>query len=330
MPLAASRFLENYRRKLAATVKRHLGDLTPAELPAPLDPERVRESLAAAMDNVPEGWMVRHVRAASGSLKAIAGAGAAGPQTPETRFGPDLEVGPGWIRQGNRRSVDAADRRIVECYAQGPDGPSVFVARPWIKASRFLAGEDPHRAGTRFAGPGAWPAEWRAFVFNGRVTGVAAYYGWAGDLSPVAAANALKVRELADQIVAEATRQRAYPLYPALEIVRTREAVHPRVTEILATFTRDRIDCTIDFLETEDGPLMLEAGPAHYPAPIGGGHPCAFAGARKIEGVAFRCLDGVLLADPATWKEPEDVSNALLSWEAAEELASEMTSAPHP
>ena len=57
--------------------------------------------------------MVRHVRAASGSLKAIAGAGAAGPQTPETRFGPDLEVGPGWIRQGNRRSVDAADRRIV-------------------------------------------------------------------------------------------------------------------------------------------------------------------------------------------------------------------------
>lgn len=319
---------ERYRGKLAAAAKRYLGDVEPAEPPAPPDIARVRESLAAAMDSVPEGWMVRHVRAASGSLKAIAGAGAAGPQTPETRFGPDLEVGPGWIRHGNRRSVDAADRRIVECYAQGPDGPSVFVARPWIQAGRFLTGEDPHRAGSRFAGPGIWPAEWRAFVFNGRVTGVAAYYGWAGELSPVAAANALKVRELAELVVGEAARQQAYPLYPALEILRLREPAHPKLANILATFTRDRIDCTIDFLETADGPMMLEAGPAHYPAPIGGGHPCSFAGARKIDGVAFRCLDGVLLADPATWKEPEDVSNALLSWEAAEELASQLTPAP--
>ena len=193
-------------------------------------------------------------------------------------------------------------------------------------AGRFLVGEDPHRAGTRVAGPGVWPAEWRAFVFDGKVTGVAAYYGWAGDVSPIAAVNALKVRELAEQVVAEAAKQKAFPLYPSLEILRLRKP-HPRIANVLAAFPQDRIDCTIDFLETADGPVMLEAGPAHYPAPIGGGHPCAFAGARKIEGVAFRCMDGVLLADPATWKEATDVSNAILSWDDAEALACELASA---
>lgn len=272
------------------------------------------------------GWSGMSVRPPALSRRSREPAPLA-PEPPKPVSVPTSKSGPG----GSVVAIGAASTSPItgssNATRRAPDGPSVFVARPWITAGRLLIGEDPHRAGTKLAGPGVWPAEWRAFVFDGKVTGVAAYYGWAGDVSPIAATNALKVRELAGRIVAEAARQGAIPLYPAMEILRLRSVAHPRIAEILARFKPDRIDCTIDFLETEDGPIMLEAGPAHYPAPIGGGHPCAFAGARKIEGVAYRCPDGVLIADPATWHQPANISNAILSWEATAELAANLTNA---
>lgn len=53
------------------------------------------EKLYEAMDEVPEGWMVRFARSGGSELKALAGAGVAGDKTPEVRFGSDLEVGAG-------------------------------------------------------------------------------------------------------------------------------------------------------------------------------------------------------------------------------------------
>lgn len=313
---------ESYRVKLAAAAKTYLPEISDGPPPeeAQVDPDRLADALAGAMDDIPEGWMVRHVRCGPSTLKTLAGVGAAGPEVPETRFGPDLEIGPGWIRRGNRRFVDTADRRIVEGYAQGPDGPSVFVARPWVRAARFMIGEDPHRHGSQFAGKGIWPAEWRALVQNDRVVGVAFYYGWCGGISPQNAAMALAVRDAAQKMVDEAARQKAIPLYLDTEIARTSE----RFKEVLDThFARDKIACTLDFIETQAGVLFLEGGPPSNPY-IGGGHPCAWAGNEgDIDGVAFRCMDGISLADPKTWKGPHDRAGSILTWAETEALAAE-------
>ncbi len=326
------------RRRLAEAARDHMrangiaGPLDGAEAPR-TDPAELRERLMAAMDGVPEGWMVRHVRAGPSSLKSLAGCGIAGPEAPEVRFGPELEIGPGWVRVGNRRMVDAKDNRIVEAAAQGPDGrDSAFVARPWVRASRWIECEDVHRANSPLAGPGLWPAEWRAFASGGRVTGVAFYYGWAG-MEPNArdAATALEVRRLAQLVVDEASAQGAWPRYMDIEFARNSPmlAAHPdpSIRNCLDGLGREQVACSLDFIESDDGLLLLEGGPAA--SPVGGGHPCAFAGAggkpvmgNRIlaEGVAFRPMRHVMLAEPSTWNDG-DRSGCILPWDEVEALA---------
>lgn len=310
-------------RRLVASLARWRATAGPAPGddgpgPAAVDGEALAEKLHAAMDAVPEGWMVRHVRCGPSTLKSLAGSGASGPAAPEVRFGPNLEIGPGWVRTGNRRRVDAGDRRFVEGYAQGPDGvPSVFVARPWVKAARWAVGEDPHRHGTQFAGKGAWPAEWRALVEGGTVVGVASYYGWCGSATPENARVALAVRSLAQRVVDEAARQRAVPVYMPVEWVRMSPS---RPAWLEQRFPKGSVNCTLDFIEVEgQGLMLLEGGPAfHYLA--GGGHPCAFAGVERPDGVAFRTMPGVLLGDPGTWRET-DREGCVLDWDAVAALA---------
>jgi hypothetical protein len=305
------------RRRLGAKIRAWI-EASGADIPeqdAEPDVEDVVEKLAAAMDEVPEGWMVRHDRCGPESLKALAGCGVAGPTAPEVRFGPELEVGPGWVRVGNRRRIDAGDKRFVRGYAEGSSGgPSVFLARPWVAASRWTSAEDPHRHGSRFAGKGFWPAEWRAFVENGECIGVSAYYAWAGVLSKEAAEAALKVRELARKLIDEVKAMNAIPSDVGVELLRD----SPHFAETLARFPKDAIACTIDFIETKDGILLLEAGPAF--SKIGGGHPCGFAGLDKPEGVAISVMPGVSLADPRTWTET-DRTGRILSWEEIEAVA---------
>jgi hypothetical protein len=294
--------------------------------------EELVERLYAAMDGVPEGWMVRNIRAGSLELKTLAGAGAAGPEVPEVRFGPDVEVGPGWVRNGNRRRVNVSDHRTLQSVAQGPGGGTSFVARPWVEAARYIAAEDPHRHGTQFAGKGYWPAEWRAFVEDGEVVGVAFYYGWTGSVTSRNAAIALEVRDLAQRVVDEAARRQAWPRTMDVEFVRASR--HPDlvgnddVQHWLGVFGRETVSCTLDFLETENGPVLLEGGPPN--TPFGGGHPCAFAGhggpprfgSRTLTyGVAFSMMEDVLLGDPKTWRET-DPENHVLSWGEVEALAS--------
>lgn len=292
------------------------------------DAEAVNEKLMAAMDELPEGWMVRHVRAGGSNLKALAGAGLAGPEVPEIKFGPNLEIGPGWVRIGNRRMIDVTDRRTIQAIVEGPDGSTTFVARPWIKASRWRVGEDPHRHGTPFAGKGAWPCEWRAFIVEGKVVGVSNYYGWNGEATPEDSRAAIAVRDLAQKMADHMVQRGLFPRLMDTEFARLR----PEFAEKLTAFGRETVACTLDFIETEDGPLFLEGGPAH--APFGGGHCCAFAGTRgaptlgnamDVSGVAFKLLPGVILADMASWANGKDADHAgaILDWESVEAIANQ-------
>ncbi len=328
--------VRNVRRRLMEIpeVRQVSETMPPEEGEAERDDRQaaLRERLAFAMDAVPEGWMVRYARCGGSNLKALAGMGMSGPRVPEVRFGPDLEIGPGWVRQGNRRSVHVADNRTVEAAAQGPGAPHAFLARPWVPAARWAVGEDPHRHGTPYAGKGAWPVEWRAFVEKGQVVGVASYYGWCGGTDPYDARMALKVRSRAQAVADEAVRQGAFPRYMDVEFVRSsgRPEVETdeRVRDALALFGREDVGCTLDFVEVAGvGPILLEGGPGN--TPFGGGHPCAFAGCggppvrgnkTLTQGVALRVMDHVSLAEPRTWTEGERAGR-ILTWEEAEALA---------
>lgn len=290
--------------------------------------EELAERLYDAMDDVPEGWMVRSNRCGSSDLKTLAMVGITDNRPPEVRFGANLEIGPGWIRAGNRRRINAADRRIIESAAQGPGGVT-FLARPWQAASRFCVAEDPHRAGTPMAGKGAWPAEWRAIVENGEVIAVASYYGWADQATPYTARMALTVQDRAQRIADLAARIGAWPRYLDVELGRhtpMSASVEDLDDALESRFGRKSVCCTLDFIETDQGPVLLEAGPGI--TPLGGSHPCAFAGIMNprlgdipnLSGVAFRTTPHVVLGDMTTWTDGER-AGCILSWEEVEDLA---------
>lgn len=320
-------------QRILGLIKKGIENHIPSEQPldersmgAHVDPVAVREKLFAAMDDLPDGWMVRNVRAGGSNLKALAGAGLALADAPEVKFGPEVTLGPGWVRVGNRRMVDVTDKRTIEAIVRGPDAGTRFVARPWINAARWRVGEDPHRHGSAFAGKGAWPCEWRAFIVGGKVVGVANYYGWLGTATPLEAKMALEARRLAQKMADVITEHGLFPRTSEIELARR----NPQIAEALSEFPRDGVACTIDFIETEDGLAMLEGGPAHMP--YGGGHPCAFAGttgapthgnAMNVEGVAFCLLEGVTLADMASWEAGRhaDRSGRILPFAEVEDLA---------
>ena len=288
--------------------------------------DEVVEACYAAMDTVPEGWMVRHERCGPSVLKTLAGCGVAGGNAPEVAFGPGLTVGPGWVRDGNRRRVDVTDHRTLAIgIGQGPDGPHSWLARPWVKAARWTMGPDPQRHGSQFQGPGLWPAEWRAFVEGGRVTGVSYYYPWAGQAGAGNAAAALAVRDAAQRLVDHAVRLGAVPAFMDVEFARSNPQFE--AAGFGERFPRDGFACTLDFIETkdEDGGTrmtLLEGGPPL--TPFGGGHPCGFipvvGKTHRAEGVALNLAEGVHMMEPRTWTGTNEGS--ILSWEEAKALAS--------
>ena len=97
----------------------------------------------------------------------------------------------------------------------------------------------------------------------------------------------------------------------------------PEITREAVERFGDGFSGTLDFVETEQSMTLLEGGPGH--TPVGGAHPCAFAGTGEgvgstIVGVALKLMEHVVLADPKTWKDG-DRSGAILTWEEAEALA---------
>lgn len=300
-----------------------------ATKPSPRDRASLVESLYTAMDDVPDGWMVRSHICGPSTLKALAGSGLMADADDTVAASADFAVGPGWVRHGNRRCVDATNARYVELFPQG-HGPTIaYLARPWVDADRRMVGPDPHRHGTPFAGKGSWPCEWRVFVEQGRVTGVAAYYAWTGKATPMNAKMALQAAEMAQRIVNEAARLSLRPVMMDILIAQRHQDagvdLHPTIVEAITRFGSG-VSGTLDFIEAEGGLMLLEGGPGH--TPIGGGHPCAFAGVGRtgpgtmcrVEGVALRLMDHIILADHKTWVDG-DHTGCILTWDQARALA---------
>lgn len=324
-PTVSRSILERFAKSLIGSTETQV----PAE--EPVDPAVVEEKLFSAMDDVPDGWMVRHVRSGGSMLKSFAGLGHAGESAPEVRLNQHIEVGPGWVRIGNRRRIDMTDRRTIKAYAEGPANMEcIFLARPWIEAGRYLEAEDPHRKHSPFEGKGIWPAEYRVFIRNGSIVGVSAYYPWASKATPQDAKSALAARDLAQKMLDDMKEQNAVPAYMDLEFARQAAIVHGQkeVIDLLETdFPADGIHCTLDFLETKDGLVLLEGGPGA--TPFGGGHVCGFAGQSgppligrplATEGVALELLEGVNLMEMKTW-QPSDPKGRILTFAEAEALA---------
>jgi hypothetical protein len=137
--------------------------------------EALANRMQDALDDIPSSWMVRTHVCGSSNLKALVGVGLMHSADDTARVKADFEIGGGWIRIGNRRIIDFSDPRFVQLGIGGHKPETIYLARPWEAPGRWHEGEDIHRAGTPIAGPGRWPAEWRVFVRNGKVTGVTGF-----------------------------------------------------------------------------------------------------------------------------------------------------------
>lgn len=332
---------EHMRKTIARGIGRAFPDLEQLQNPGPdPDPQIVWDRLHTAMDDVPLDWMVRSNIAGSSMLKALAGTGVIGDGREGSKLSDAVEVGAGWVQVGNRRRIDATDSRFVDTFVTGHKSTIHYLARPWATPSRRLVGEDPHRHGSQFAGKGSWPAEWRVFVTAGKVTGVSSYYGWAGEAKPEDAHNALEAAGLAQRIVDAAMRMNLSPRLMDIELLRSgpmgKVRQQPEVHALLATHPADGVSCTLDFMETDQGMMLIEGGPGH--SLVGGAFPCNFAGngIRKetglycqCEGFALKLIDGVNLAEPSTWKD-KDPGDSILSWDQTRALAAEFRTPDNP
>jgi hypothetical protein len=157
------------------------------------------------------------------------------------------------------------------------------------------------------------------------------YYGWSGEATAENAVIALEVRDLAQRIADEAVALSAFPRYMDVEFVcDSRHANDPEVAAALELFGRDKVAFTLDFIETPNGLMVFEGGPAC--SPFGGGHPCSFAGFKpdgrlSTDGVAFKTMLGVLIGDPTTWTGG-DPEGCVLSWDEVNDLAHSSVPAP--
>ncbi|MBS7671366.1 hypothetical protein [Croceicoccus gelatinilyticus] len=312
--------------RAADRISSALSSMPTAEVEAadPVDPADVYERCLSAMDDVPNGWMIRSHVCGSGDLKALACCGVAQDEAPEVRFSSDLEVGPGWVREGNRRRITFEDERTLNLYMHDTSVPLTFLARPWVRASHWYDASDPHREGTPLDVPGRWPAEWRAFVAGGKVTGVSIYYPHvdADDTRSIIAA--LEVRKLAQRIVDQAIADRQQARMMELAFLRS----DPKKSALLdaAGMGDDDFACTLDFIETDDGIKLLEGGPPC--SPFGGGHPCAFMGVtefREIDGEEVEVIstEGIALHNGSGFamRTPyghDDVDAKIIGWDEAE------------
>ena len=281
--------------------------------------DEVFEKIAMAMDNLPDGYMVRHSHVGSSILKALVGSGVGTKDAPGARFNKDFETGPGWLRIGNRRVIDILDTRFMKNgIVPSPGNEKVWLARPWYQPDRVLEDDDIHRRGSPLEGKGEWPAEWRVFIQNNKVIGVSSYYAWAGGVESIDAKMALLAVEKAQLMLDVLLEKQMIPTYMQAEFARRAPEGSPVKEMVDQEFPYQDICCSLDFLESKGDMIFLEGGPGYMP--IGGGFPCAFAGMKKPEGVALRVMPGIDLMDPKTWKGVEPDGINIMTFEQALEF----------
>ena len=158
------------------------------------------------------------------------------------------------------RQLSTGDPRAFDILADYPADEFTVWARPWVQA-KMLDG---------------YPVEFRVFVKDSQVLGVASYY----PQRPLP--DTPEMRGLAEQCV-ELTRKALRHL--------ENTGQYPWLVNYARHFAEGTVNATLDFLVRPDNQVVfLEAGP-----PYGAGaHPCTFID-RPIEGVALELAPGVVL-----------------------------------
>lgn len=232
----------------------------PDELKAKMDLEVIFEdhppsSPAGAVDAVNDAlsklegaWFVRSDGTAPSSAKNITYRGCnAAEEGRETGFGYDT------LPDG-RREVHLADRRIGKDLMGWPEPDAPFWARPIMPARMISTPE------------GDYQAEWRIYVYNGRIQAVSTYY-------PQAPRNA---ESQEDHLGLMLSLTYALAILDKVQTLELRPH-HPRF-ELRENFDKSVEHFTLDFIETEGHSVMLlEGGPPHLREPAYGAHFCAFS-----------------------------------------------------
>ena len=195
-----------------------------------------------ALDSLPADHMVRWDCCASLDVKSVMGH-------------PDGDI------EETFRDLSPDDPRAFDIVYDQPVDELPVLARPWVRALRVEG----------------FPVEFRVFVRDSEVLGVASYYPQRPLPETVDILRyAQEVREAAERVVASLKQAQRYPWMPAYK----------------GRFSRGLVHCTLDFLVTPDGHvLFLEAGPAFG----AGAHPCAFLGQADTVGLALSLAPGVPL-----------------------------------
>jgi hypothetical protein len=250
-------------------------------------------TLIGGIQDLADDEILRLDDRANSALKTAMAMGQAGGACPA----------PGWERKEGVIFPDLQDQRLVEGALESPENERPVWARKWIEAATIsgdavagynfavqpqdrLAGKDLEAA--RAAAGDAvqrYACEWRVYVLNGKVQGIANYYpqitrGATPEDRDIALDMAAQARSSAERILVLLRDVGATPHHPKYEL---REGFDP-----------DGVHFSLDFIEVLDADaphgrrlIMLEGGPAHLRNPNWGAHPTSFGVKRMPEGLAL-------------------------------------------
>lgn len=205
--------------------------------------EVIWNNLVKAKNSIEDGHMVRWDACSHSELKWVMGESG---KTKDQRIEAGRDTYP--------------CMRVYELHYEYPADIIPVWSRPWIDALEV----------------DGFPVEFRVFVRDSKVIGVASYYPQrALPSTPEIYGFASRCKEMATQLVKHLDES----------------CERPWLDAFAAKFNPELVNATMDFLVSSSGDvLFLEAGP-----PFGAGaHPCAFIDC-EISGVALELAPGVIL-----------------------------------